>query len=61
MIKAIRMRWALYVALIGEKRNSCRVLISKPDRKGLLGTARYRWEDNIELLELFDHHWLLNN
>jgi hypothetical protein len=31
----------------GEKRNKCRMLIGKPERKRTLGRPRCRWEDNI--------------
>jgi hypothetical protein len=33
MIKSRRMRWAGFVAGIGEKRNACRLLIRKPEGK----------------------------
>jgi hypothetical protein len=33
MIKSRRMRWAGHVARIGAKRNACRVLLGKPERK----------------------------
>jgi hypothetical protein len=32
---------------MGEKRGANRVLVGKPDGKGLLGIPRRRWEDNI--------------
>jgi hypothetical protein len=33
LIKSRRMRWAWYVAQIGEKRNACRILVGKPEGK----------------------------
>jgi hypothetical protein len=33
IIKSRRMRWAGNVARVGEKRNVCRLLVGKPDRK----------------------------
>jgi hypothetical protein len=37
MIKSRRMRWAGYVARMGEKRNAYRILVGKPEGKGPLG------------------------
>jgi hypothetical protein len=34
---------------MGEKRNSCRVLVGNPERKRPLGRPGHRWEDNIKL------------
>jgi hypothetical protein len=42
-----RMRWAGYVALMGEKRNSYSILVGKPEGKKPLGRPRRRWTDNI--------------
>jgi hypothetical protein len=36
------MRWAGYVAGIGEKRGACRVLVWKPEGKRLLGRPKER-------------------
>jgi hypothetical protein len=48
------MRWAGYVARIGEKRNAYRLLIGKPKGKKPLGRPRRRRIDNIKrnLLEI---------
>jgi hypothetical protein len=43
MIKS-RMKWTGYVAQMGEKRNSYRVLVEKPKGKRPLGRYRCRWE-----------------
>jgi hypothetical protein len=32
---------------MGEKRNAYRLLVGKPEGKGLLGGPRYRWVNNI--------------
>jgi hypothetical protein len=39
---------------MGEKRNLCRLLVGKPERKRPLGSPRRRWIDNIkmDLLEI---------
>jgi len=43
------MRWAGYVARMGERRVVYRVLVGKPEGKRLLGGPRRRWEDNIKM------------
>jgi hypothetical protein len=48
-IKAIRMKWAVYVARMGERRGGFRVLVGKPDGKNHLedpdvdGKAILKW------------------
>jgi hypothetical protein len=49
IIKSRRMRWAGYVARIGEKRNAYRLLVGKPEGKRPLGRPRRRWVDNIRM------------
>jgi hypothetical protein len=44
-----RMRWAGHLALRGERRGACRVLVGKTERKRILGRSRGRWEDNIKM------------
>jgi hypothetical protein len=45
IIKSRRRRWAGHVARIGEKRNTCRLLVQKPEgKKPLLG-------DNIDTIK----------
>jgi hypothetical protein len=48
-IKSRRMRWAGYVARMGEDRNVYRVLMGKPEGKRPLGRRRRRWEDGIRM------------
>jgi hypothetical protein len=49
IIKPRRMRWAGYVARMGEKRNVYRLLVGKSEGKRPLGRPRRRWIDNIML------------
>ena len=49
VIKLRRMKWAGYVAHMGERRGVYRVLVGRPKRKRPLGRPRPRWEDNIEM------------
>jgi hypothetical protein len=49
VIKSRRMRWAGYVARMGEDRDVYRVLVGKPERRRLLGRPRRKWEDNINM------------
>jgi hypothetical protein len=39
------MRWAEHVAHMGDKRNACRIFVTKPEGQRLLGRAGHRWED----------------
>jgi hypothetical protein len=56
MIKSRRMKWAGYVAQMGEKRNAYRILVGKPTGKRPLGRPRRRWVDNIKI-DLRDTEW----
>ena len=47
MIKWRRMRWAGYVARMGEESRVYRVLVGKPEGKRPLGRPRRRWVDNV--------------
>jgi hypothetical protein len=49
VIKSRRMRWAGYVACMGEGRGVYRVLVVRPEGKRPLGRPRCRWEDNIKM------------
>jgi hypothetical protein len=49
MIKSRRMRSTGHVARMGEKRNSYRILVGKPEGKRPLGIPRRRWMDNIKI------------
>jgi hypothetical protein len=43
-----RMRSAVNVARMGEKRNAYRLLLGKPEGRRPVGKPRCRWEDNIK-------------
>jgi hypothetical protein len=49
VIKSRRMRWAGYVARLGEGRGAYRVLVGRPEGKRPLVRPRRRWEDNIKM------------
>jgi hypothetical protein len=49
MIKSRRMRWAWYVARMGQKKNAYRILVGKPEGKRPVGRPRCRWVDNIKM------------
>jgi hypothetical protein len=48
-IKSRRMRWAGYVARMGEERKIYRVLVGKPEGQRLVGKPRCRWKDGIRM------------
>jgi hypothetical protein len=45
----IRMSWAVHFSLMGEKRNSCRAWLGKPEGKRPLGRPRHRWDDTTKV------------
>jgi hypothetical protein len=49
VIKSRRMRWAGYVARMGEKRGAYRILVGRPEGRRPLGRPRRRCEDNIKM------------
>jgi hypothetical protein len=49
MNKSRRVRWAGYVARMGDKPNAYRILVGKPEGKRPLGRPRRRWVDNIKI------------
>jgi hypothetical protein len=49
IIKTRRMRWAGHVARMGEKRNTYRLLVGKPEGRRPLGEQRRRRLDNIRM------------
>ena len=48
------MRWAGYVARMGESRGVYRVLVRKPEGKRPLGRPRHRMEDKIKTFRKWD-------
>jgi hypothetical protein len=49
MMKSKRMKCAVRVARMGEKRNAYRILVGNPERKRPLGRPRRRRVDNIKI------------
>jgi hypothetical protein len=49
MIRSRRMRWAGYLARVGEERNSYSVLVGKADIKGPLGRLSRRGQGNMKM------------
>jgi hypothetical protein len=49
MITSMRMKWAGYVARMGGKWNTYRILVGKPEGKRPLGRLRRRWMDSIKM------------
>jgi hypothetical protein len=49
VIKSRRMRWAEYVARMGEMGNSYDFSIGKLEGKRRVGRPKRRWEDNIRM------------
>jgi hypothetical protein len=43
------MKWAGHVALLGDKRNACRIFVGKTESKRPLGRQRRTWVDNIKI------------
>jgi hypothetical protein len=56
IMKARRMRWAVHVALMGEKRNSYRLLVGKAEGRRSVSRPRHRWLDNIRM-DLVEVGW----
>ena len=49
VVKSRILRWAGYVARMGEGRGVHGVLVGIPEGKRPLGRPRLRWEDNIKM------------
>jgi hypothetical protein len=43
------MRWEGHTAWTGARRDTCRILVGKPEGKRPLGRPRCQWEDNIKM------------
>jgi hypothetical protein len=50
MIIPSRMRWASYVAHMGEMRNAYKILAGKSEGKRPLGRLRRKWKDTIKIV-----------
>jgi hypothetical protein len=49
VIRSRRIKWAGYVARVGQRRCTYRDLVGKPERKRTLGRPRRRRTDNIKM------------
>jgi hypothetical protein len=49
MIKSRRMKWAGYVAHMGEMRNAYKILVGKLKQKRPFVRPRHGWEDNTRM------------
>ena len=49
VIKSKRMKLAVHVARMGDKRGAHRILVGKPERTRQLGIPRSRRDDNIKM------------
>jgi hypothetical protein len=62
VIKSRRMRWAEYVARMGEERIVCRILVGRSKGKRPLGRPRRRWENHIKIdhreIGIDEAHWI---
>jgi hypothetical protein len=56
IMRSRRMRWARYVARMGDEKNAYRLLVGKPEGKRPLGRPRRRWLDNIRM-DLVEVGW----
>jgi hypothetical protein len=56
MIKLRRMRCAGHIARMGEKRNTCTLLVGKPEGKRPLRRPSCKWMDNIKM-DLGEKGW----
>ena len=49
MIILRRVRWVVHVARIGEKGNTGRISVGKPERKRTLGRPKFTCENNFKI------------
>ena len=49
MIKSRRLKWAGYVARMGEDRSDFKMLTGTPTGNKSLGKSRHTWENNIRM------------
>jgi hypothetical protein len=54
MIMSRRVKWAEHIARMGDKKNTYKILVGKPEGKSPLGRPRRRWVNgvNIDLREI---------
>jgi hypothetical protein len=56
IIKVMRMRWAGYIARMGENRNAYVLLVGKPEGRRPLGRPKRRWLDIVSM-DLVEVGW----
>jgi hypothetical protein len=49
MMKSVRKRWAGHVARTGDRRDTCRLSVGKPEGWKPLGISWHKLKDNIEM------------
>jgi hypothetical protein len=49
VIKSRRMRWTGLVARMGDRIDTYRILVGRPEGRRPSGRPRRRWEDNIKI------------
>jgi hypothetical protein len=58
VIKSRRMRWAEHAARMGERRNTYRILVGKPDGKRPLGRPRRRIKMDLREVGWNGRDWI---
>jgi hypothetical protein len=56
VIKSRRIRWAGYVARVGNRRGAYKVMVWKTEEKIPLGRPKNRWEDTTKM-NIYDVGW----
>jgi len=49
VIKSRRMKWAVHVGRVGDRKGTYRVLVGKCEGKRAFGRPRHRWKDNNKM------------
>jgi hypothetical protein len=57
MVLKFRMRWAEYVARMGERRYTYKLFVGTPEGRRPLGRPRHRWLDNVRMQGLDGVMW----
>jgi hypothetical protein len=50
MITSRRLGWSSHVTTMGEKKNTCEVIVGNPEGKPQFGRTKCRWNFNIEIV-----------
>jgi hypothetical protein len=58
VMKSRRMRWAVHVTCMREKRNAYKVLVRKPELKRLVRKTNSRWKLKMKSLWLINHRMM---